>query len=198
MRNLRVIMSKVNSKGRLINPLESILSGIYLFIFAMIASLSWVFIDFISSNFWQENSIYGLIVLALLITFCYLRLVGIWRWKRQISSRFSGFLTRLFFVVMAFLMSSLASYSITNKTLPWLYTKVSGQPAELILLAQKKSFIGGKGCQTFLYFKRKSVNRICIPNNMSKYPDTEFKAKLIGKQSKLGFLVQSIEVAEQP
>jgi len=57
-------MSKINSKGRLVNPLESILSGTYLFIFAMIASLSWVFIDFISINFWQENSIYSLIVLG--------------------------------------------------------------------------------------------------------------------------------------
>lgn len=187
-------MNKINSKGKLINPSEGIRSGIYSFVLAMIVSLSWVFIDVILSVFWKNNFIYGLIILALLITLFYLRLVGLWRWKQELASDFSGFCKVLFFVILTFVMSSLASYSIVNKTAPWAYTQMYGQPAELILTAQKKSFVGGKGCSTFLYFKEKSINRICISS--SKFPDTEFKAKLIGKQSKLGFLVQSIEVEE--
>lgn len=82
--------------------------------------------------------------------------------------------------------------------MPWIYTRLNGQPAELILTAQKISFTGRKGCHTYLYFRADNENKICIRSSQDKYPDTEFKAKLIGKQSKLGFLVQSIEVAEQP
>ncbi|TEU29353.1 hypothetical protein [Alkanindiges illinoisensis] len=180
----------------MINPSKGIQFIIYSF--GLLASLSWFFIDFISSHFWQENFIYSFIFFLLLITFFYFQIFRITGWKTQLSPNSSGTLTILFFGSITVLMIFLASYSIAKKTVPWIYTRLNGQPAELILTAQKISFTGRKGCHTYLYFRADNENKICIRSSQDKYPDTEFKAKLIGKQSKLGFLVQSIEVAEQP
>ncbi|ONG42081.1 hypothetical protein BKE30_00825 [Alkanindiges hydrocarboniclasticus] len=171
-------------------------SGVFIFVVFASAAFGGLLVDFITNDFWQENFEYGLVFLTIVLCILYLHMIGISRWAGKLCQTPSGFLKLLFFILFLLIASCLVSFPIVLKTLPSLYTKLLGQPTELVLAAKKHIFKTNKGYQAFLYFENNEELR--IQSNHNKYPDTEFKAKLIGKQSKLGFLVQSIEVVEQP
>lgn len=169
-------------------------SGLFIFVVFSSGVFGSLFVDFIASDFWQTNFKYYLVFLTVALCLLYLHIIGITRWAGKLCQTLSGFFKLLFFILFLLVSSCLLSVPIVLKTLPSLYTKLSGQPTALILAAKKHVFKTNKGYQAFLYFEDNKELR--LRDNQSKYPDTEFKAKLIGKQSKLGLLVQSIEVAE--
>lgn len=158
------------------------------------AAFGGLFADFIASDFWYINFKYYLVFLTVALCLLYLYSIGIARWAGKLCQTLSGFFKLLFFILFLVVASSLLSVPIVLKNLPSLYTKLLGQPTALILVTKKYVLKTNKGHQAFLYFENNEELRIHADQN--KYPDTEFKAKLIGKQSKLGFLVESIEVVE--
>lgn len=188
----------------LLSESEKSRTGTYILVIGIVpASIAFIIgrnsIGFTESAFWKEFFIYAFIGTAALIASVYLCFIV--EGKKLLQSSI-GSMKGLRFLGLTVVLSLFASHAYMKLLIPELYTQLVGQQAEMVMIAKKELGTGGKSCGAYLNIRHAigsgNVDRICLNENINKYPEYEFHAKLIGKQSKISFLIKSIEVAEQP
>lgn len=152
---------------------------------------------FLMSEYWQFHALY---ITALLSCFF------IWLVFSFSVDTTSTHCIKKYFISLVFQLlgtcffALLLSWIVVQNAVPTVVTKVLGESYQSIGLIKKNYDSRSKRCHYKVEVKLTGFsNSICAKKDtFDELPDNEFKAKLIGKQSKLGFLVQSIEMAEQP
>lgn len=150
--------------------------------------------NLIINEFWSKYAIY----LSLILTIIF----GLVFFKIYVKNSFNEYLIEnswiglLGTIGLVFLLTYLPVRGLVLLSIPVFISQHFGMDYSKQTILQKYDK-GGKNCHYYVVNGTENKSKLCISIfQYDSFPSQPFKAKLIGKQSKLGFLVQSIEVEE--
>ena len=152
---------------------------------------------FLMSEYWQSHVLYLTVLLG-----CFF----IWiMFSFSVDTTSTHCIKKYFISLLIQLLGTCffaltISWIVVQNAVPILVTKITGENYQSSGFIKKNYDSKSRNCHYKLEVKMTGFdNKICVgKDTFDELSDIEFKAKIIGKQSRLGFLVESIEVVEQP